>query len=111
MNQQQLKELLNDMSLEEKIGQLLQLSNSFYEDEAVMTGPAMQLGIGEKQIHEAGSVLSVFGAEEIRAIQKEAMKKQPHHIPLLFMADIINGYKTIFPIPLAQGCSFQPELV
>ncbi|MDO5572505.1 MAG: beta-glucosidase BglX [bacterium] len=111
MNQQQLKNLLEDMSLEEKIGQLLQLSNSFYEDEAVLTGPAMQLGIGEKQINEAGSVLSVFGAEQIKSIQETAMKKQPHHIPLLFMADIINGYKTIFPIPLAQGCSFQPELV
>lgn len=111
MNQQQLKNLLEDMSLEEKIGQLLQLSNSFYEDEAVITGPAMQLGIGEKQINEAGSVLSVFGAEQIKSIQESAMKKQPHHIPLLFMADIINGYKTIFPIPLAQGCSFQPDLV
>ncbi len=111
MNQQQLNELLQDMSLEEKIGQLLQLSNNFYEDEAVLTGPAMQLGIGEKQINEAGSVLSVFGAERVKAIQEAYMKKQPHHIPLLFMADIINGYKTIFPIPLAQGCSFQPELV
>ena len=111
MTQQQLNELLKDMSLEEKIGQLLQLSNNFYEDESVLTGPAMQLGIGEKEIYEAGSVLSVFGAEEIKAIQEAYRKKQPHHIPLLFMADIINGYKTIFPIPLAQGCSFQPELV
>lgn len=111
MNQQQLNDLFKSMSLEEKIGQLLQLSNNFYEDEAVLTGPAMQLGIGKKQINEAGSVLSVFGAEKTKAIQDTYMKNQPHHIPILFMADIINGYKTIFPIPLAQGCSFQPELV
>ena len=39
------------------------------------------------------------------------MKKQPHHIPLLFMADVINGYRTIFPIPLAQGATFNPEIV
>ena len=80
MTQQQLNELLKDMSLEEKIGQLLQLSNNFYEDESVLTGPAMQLGIGEKEIYEAGSVLSVFGAEEIKAIQEAYRKKQPHHI-------------------------------
>lgn len=110
MTQQQLEELLQDMSLEEKIGQLLQLSNNFYEDDSVLTGPAMQLGVGEKEIYEAGSVLSVFGAEKIKAIQEKYRKRQPHHIPLLFMGDIINGYKTIYPIPLAQGCSFQPEL-
>lgn len=39
------------------------------------------------------------------------MAAQQHHIPLLFMADVINGYKTIFPIPLAQGCSFNPDMV
>jgi len=111
MEQQNLDALLKDMDLDEKIGQLLQLSNNFYEEEVVMTGPAMQLGIGEKEIFRAGSVLSVFGAEKIKAIQKTYMEKQPHHIPLLFMADIINGYKTIFPIPLAQGCSFNPKLI
>ena len=39
------------------------------------------------------------------------MEQHPHHIPLIFMADIINGFRTIFPIPLAQGCTFDPELV
>lgn len=39
------------------------------------------------------------------------MKKHPHHIPLLMMQDIINGAETIFPIPLAQGCTFSPEMV
>ncbi len=110
MKQEKIKELLADMSLEEKIGQLMQLSNNFYEDVAVLTGPAMELGIGEKEIQEAGSTLSIFGAEKIRKIQEEHCKKQPHQIPLLFMADVINGYKTIFPIPLAQGCTFDPMM-
>ena len=111
MEQSRLLELLQDMSLEEKIGQLVQLPNSFFEHEAVLTGPAMEFGIGEKEIYEAGSTLSVFGAKTVRKVQESYMEKQPHHIPLLFMADVINGYRTSFPIPLAQGCSFDPKLV
>lgn len=111
MEESKLVELLNDMTLDEKIGQLCQLPNNFFEDDAVLTGPAKEMGIGEKEIYESGATLSVFGADNIIRIQKAYMEKQPHHIPLLFMADIINGYKTIFPIPLAQGCSFDPKLV
>ena len=44
-------------------------------------------------------------------MQEEHLKNNRLNIPLLFMADIINGYKTIFPIPLAQGCTFDPDLV
>ena len=50
-------------------------------------------------------------AEKLRAIQKKYMKEHPHHIPLLFMADVIHGCRTIAPIPLGQACSFHPELV
>lgn len=110
MQREQLLELQKDMSLSEKIGQMLQLPNYFFTDEAVLTGPALEFGIGEKEVYEAGSVLSVFDPGQIRRIQKAYMEKQPHHIPLLFMGDIINGFKTIFPIPLAQGCTFDPEL-
>ena len=39
------------------------------------------------------------------------MEQHPHHIPLIFMADVIHGCRTIFPIPLGQACSFHPELV
>lgn len=115
MKEQELMELFADLSIEEKIGQMLQLSGNFYEtgdtEEAVLTGPALEMGIGEKEIFHAGSVLSVFDSEKIMDIQKRFMQKHPHHIPLLFMGDIINGYRTIFPIPLAQGCSFDPEEV
>lgn len=112
MTEEKLRELLNSMSLEEKVGQMLQLAGNFYEDgKNLLTGPLVELGITEEDVWKAGSVLSLTGADTLKKLQKEYMEKQPHHIPLLFMADIINGYKTVFPIPLAQGCSFNPGMV
>ena len=110
MEQSKLKDLLRDMSLEEKIDQMLQVSGMFYEEEGVITGPANTVGFTEDEIRQAGSVLGSVGAQKLKKVQKDYMEKQPHHIPLIFMADIINGFRTVFPIPLAQGCSFQPEL-
>lgn len=110
MEQSKLKDLLKEMSLEEKIDQMLQVSGMFYEEEGVITGPANTAGFTEDEIRQAGSVLGSVGAQKLKKVQKDYMEKQPHHIPLIFMADIINGFRTVFPIPLAQGCSFQPEL-
>ncbi len=106
MEQQKIVALLNDMSLEEKINQLFQGNGMFYDGSSVATGPAAEQGFTEKTIREAGSVLSIVGAETVKKIQKEHMENHPHQIPLVFMADIINGYKTVFPIPLAQGAAF-----
>ncbi len=111
MTQEKLNLLLADLSLEEKIHQMIQIIGLIYEEGAVVTGPASQYGIKEQNIKLAGSVLGSLGAEKLKKIQKDYMEKQPHGIPMLFMADIINGYKTIFPIPLAQSCTFNPELV
>lgn len=110
MEHEKLQALLNEMSLEEKINQLLQLHGSFFVDGAVATGPAAEQGFSESAVRELGSVLGAVGANSLRRIQKEHMERHPHHIPLLFMADIINGYKTIFPIPLAQGAAFNEEI-
>ena len=110
MKQEQIKELLADMSLEEKIGQLLQLTGNFYTDEGLATGPMQDMNLNEAQVNCAGSILSTVGAKKLTNMQKSYMEKQPHHIPMIFMADVINGYRTVFPIPLAQGCSFNPEL-
>lgn len=110
MRENDLRELLEDMSLKEKIGQLTQLDASCFNDEGPVTGPASALGIAEEDIFLCGSVLGSAGAAETEALQRMCMAKQPHGIPLLLMADIINGYKTIFPIPLAQGCSFDPQV-
>ena len=111
MRQEELQDLLNSMSLQEKIDQMLQLTGDFYEDaDSVMTGPAGELGVSEEDIRMAGSILGTAGAKKLKHIQKNYMEKQPHHIPMLFMMDVIHGMKTIFPIPLGQGATFEPEL-
>lgn len=111
MNKEALKTLLKSMSLDEKIDQLLQVCSYYYEKEGVITGPENSCGYTEEEIQNAGSVLGGAGAAMLKKIQKNYMEKQPHHIPLLFMADVINGFRTIFPIPLAQGATFDPGLV
>lgn len=112
MEHRMLEELLKSMSLEEKAGQMLQLMSNFYDDdvESVLTGPAGELGLNEADIRLAGSVLGTAGAARNMEIQRQYMESQPHHIPMLFMMDIIHGLKTVFPIPLAQGASFEPKL-
>ncbi len=110
MEDGKLKELLSDISIEEKIDQLLQVTGYYFEEEGVVTGPNNQAGFMQQEVDLAGSVLGIAGADKLIGIQKKYMEKQPHQIPLLFMADIINGFRTIFPIPLAQGCSFDPEI-
>lgn len=110
MTVEALQELLDDMSLAEKIGQMNQVIGSFYTGESVATGPMADKGFTEENIGLAGSVIGVSGADAEKRIQKGYMEKHPHQIPLLFMLDVINGYRTVFPIPLGQGAAFEPEL-
>ncbi|GKX29217.1 beta-glucosidase [Vallitalea longa] len=106
-----IKELLKELSLSEKIGQLQQLASTFFieNSKGELTGPLKDLGISEDEIWTAGSVLGVNSAEEAYEIQSKYLEKSNSKIPLLFMADIIHGYRTIFPIPLAIGCSWNLE--
>lgn len=112
MRQEELTALLQDMSLEEKVGQMVQLMAGFFQEDAsgVLTGPGASLGILEKDVWLTGSILGTYGARELKELQKKYMERHPHHIPLLFMMDVIHGMKTIFPIPLGLGCTFEPEL-
>ena len=110
MTQKQLNELLQDMSLEEKVGQMIQLPAEILTGGGLVTGPTGTTQLTQEQVGMAGSVLGIKGAEKIRELQRQQMEKQPHHIPLLFMLDVINGFETIFPIPLALGCTFSPEM-
>ena len=73
-------------------------------------GPMAEKGFTQENVARAGSVLGALGAEKLKEIQKEFMEKHPHNIPLLFMLDVINGLKTVYPIPLGQGATFDPEL-
>lgn len=103
--------LLARMSLEEKIGQLMQYNgNVFVESSAEITGPMQQFGLTEADLGRMGSVLNFTCADEMKQIQNIHLEKDPNKIPMLFMMDVIHGFRTIYPIPLGLGCSFDPGL-
>lgn len=111
MENSKIERLLQNMTIEEKLAQMTQLSALFLgtEQNVDLTGPLTELNITEDNLTNIGSTLNYFGAEKTMELQKRYMEKNRHQIPLLFMADVIYGYKTIFPIPLAMSCSFNPE--
>ena len=113
MKKEQLLELLNQMTLEEKIGQLVQIKGEIFlmDDINTTTGPLKDLELSEEMLYQVGSILNVVGSEKIRKVQDEYLSKSRLKIPLLFMADVINGYRTVFPIPLAQGCSWSEKVI
>lgn len=95
------------MTLEEKIGQMTQVSCNWD-----ITGPVMNEDYKvylKKGL--VGSVLNAFSVDGIRKLQDMALKESRLKIPLLFGYDVIHGYRTIFPIPLAESCSWNPELM
>ncbi|MFW5437822.1 beta-glucosidase BglX [Paenibacillus apiarius] len=113
MDNQQLTAMVQRMTLEEKVAQLLQLTAHFHEgagSEGLVTGPMEEMGITGQMVTASGSVLGLSGAQAIIDAQKAYLSKNRLGIPLLFMADVVHGFKTIFPIPLAIGCSWDVEL-
>lgn len=113
MSEQQLLNLIEQMTLDEKIGQLFQLATPFFKgsvDNGQISGPMADMGITDEIVQNCGSVLGASGAKEVINIQKEHLKENRLGIPLLIMADIIHGFKTIFPVPLAIGCSWDLAL-
>lgn len=108
----QLEQLLNKMTRAEKIGQMVQLAGEFYkEDDSENTGPMHEMNLSPEKMATIGSVLGISGAQTLIAIQKEHLAKSRLGIPLLFMADVIHGYRTIFPVPLAMASSWNPDLI
>jgi len=104
-----LQELLSRMTMEEKICQLVQLNGIFFaENESEITGPADRIGIDPADLRLMGTALTTDAG---RRIQEKHLEEDPNHIPMIMMADVIHGYRTLYPIPLAMGCSFDPELV
>lgn len=99
--------LLARMTLEEKLGQLNQPRGRWGD-----TGPEVQEG-GEDEIRTGriGSYLGVHGADYTRRMQQIAVKESRLGIPLLFAHDVIHGFRTIFPVPLAEAASFDAEAV
>ncbi len=109
MNNPDLLKLLGSMSLKEKVMQLVQLPGGVYSRDAAVTGVETD-DISSDERLLAGSTLGIWGAEKLRRIQADYMDRHPHHIPLLFMLDVIHGHKTMFPCPLATGATFNPDL-
>ena len=112
MTHEALLALLNDLSLEEKIGQLCQIDMStFLADAGSPTGPMLEFKLTREQIVSAGSLIcgANADAEKFAQVHEIIRREAPHGIPPLIMSDVIHGMRTTFPIPLAMGCSFDEE--
>lgn len=96
--EQKIEALLSRMTLEEKIGQMNQISS--YGNIEDMSG-LIKKG-------EVGSILNEVDPVRVNALQRVAMEESRLGIPLLMARDVIHGFKTIFPIPLGQAASFNP---
>ncbi len=105
--QEFISELMEKMTMREKLGQL-----SLPSGGSMKTGAVKSVELGELiRKGEIGGFFNVKGVENIKALQDVAVKESRLGIPLLAGADIIHGYETIFPIPLAMSCSWNPEAV
>ena len=114
MKHKEILELLNEMTIEEKIGQMVQITGDVFLSEdtnSILTGPLKDLHLSKEKVYHVGSVLNIVGAENVKKVQDKYLSKSRLKIPLLFMDDIINGYKIAFPIPIAQGCSWNPKVI
>jgi len=102
-----ISDLMKKMTVEEKIGQLnLTTAGGF------VTGTAGNDKLLEKlQKGQIGGMLNGFSVASMKSSQEVAVKESPNHIPILFGMDVIHGYKTIFPIPLAMSCMWDMELL
>ncbi len=98
-----INQLLVQMTLDEKIGQMTQI-NGFDERTSPETDSLIKAGM-------VGSILNVVDVKEINRMQKIAVEESRLGIPVLFARDVIHGFRTIFPIPLGQAATWNPELV
>lgn len=100
-------ELISKMTLDEKIGQL-----NLPGGGDIVTGEATNSDVGKAAANgEIGGTFNVKGAQSVKDLQKVAVEKSRLGIPLLIGMDVIHGYETVFPIPLAQSCSWDLEAI
>jgi beta-glucosidase len=109
--EQKVEQLLAKMTLEEKVGQMNQY-NGFWD----VTGPSPKEGSAALKYEHlrkgwVGSMLTVRGVEQVRAVQKIAVEETRLGIPLIIGFDVIHGYKTLSPIPLAEAASWDMEAI
>ncbi len=100
-------DLMNKMTLQEKIGQLNLITAGGF-----VTGAAVNEKTQQKiEAGQIGGMLNGFSVAAMKASQEIAVKDSPHHIPILFGMDVIHGFRTVFPIPLAMSCMWDMTLV
>lgn len=100
-------ELMGKMTLEEKLGQL-----NLPASDDIVTGEAKNSNIGERVAKgQVGGVFNIKGAAKIRDLQRVAVEESRLGIPLIFGMDVIHGYQTVFPIPLALSCSWDMDAI
>lgn len=110
-------QLVQEMTVAEKVGQLVQTLPSIFSDDEqdVITGPIAELlkedGITDENRWNIGSVIGISNAKQAQKLQESYLRHNRLGIPLLFMADIIHGHRTIFPVPLAMACSWDLDEV
>src|SRR5579863_2272356 len=117
--ERRVNDLLRQMTLEEKLGQLVQYSDAGYEtaadaQQAPGKNPEARNRVDSMQLASTGrlgSMLNTVGKDHTNAFQHAAVEKSRLHIPLLFGADILHGYRTVYPIPLGLAATFDPALV
>jgi len=105
--EQKADSIIKMMTLEEKIGQL-----SLFTSDWDVTGPVMNNNyIQLIKEGKAGAIFNAYTVDYVRKLQKVAVEESRLHIPLIFGYDVIHGHRTIFPIPLAQACSWDLESI
>ncbi len=98
--------LLAAMTVEEKIGQLNMVASS-----RAVTGPGELRDVaGGVRAGRIGALLNLWGADEVRTLQRLAVDESRLGVPLLLGLDVVHGHRTIFPVPLAEACLFDPML-
>src|SRR5258708_11557021 len=103
-NEQRARDLLKQMTVEEKVGQMTQSAG------IVMPGISSNKPDDLIAQGKVGSVLWLIDVKEINRLQHIAMEKSRLHIPILFGFDVIHGYRTVFPVPLAMASSWDPSV-
>ena len=112
MKKTELKKLLSKLSVKEKILQLTQLTSSYVcdEEDELLTGPE-QKNDSSDDYCGLGWVINVRGADRVKRIQTEFLRKSSNKIPLIFAYDVIHGYYTHYPINLGLAASFDIQLI